>query len=54
MDGYFFFQFNKTVIGDDLGEEMAHMLADLFLIEVLQAPVSRVMDKYHDKHDFRL
>ena len=31
---------------------MAHMLADLFLIEVLQATVSRVMEKYHDKHDF--
>ena len=33
---------------------MAHMFTDLFLIEMLQTTVSRVMEKYHDKHDFRL
>ena len=32
-DGHFFFQFNKTVIGNDLWKEMAHMFADLFLIK---------------------
>lgn len=47
-DGHFFFQFNKMVIGNDLGKEMPHMPADLFHIEMLQTMVSRVMEKYHD------
>lgn len=30
--GNLFFQFNKTIIGDNFGEEMAHVLEDSFLI----------------------
>ena len=30
------------------------MLADLFLIEVLQTSIPKIMKKYHDKHDFSL
>lgn len=29
------------------------MLADLFLIEMLQTTIARIMQKFHDKHDFR-
>jgi len=29
-DGHFLFQFNKTIMGNDLGKEMPHMPADLF------------------------
>ena len=53
-DGHFFFQFNKTVIGDDFWKEMAHMTADLFHIEMFQTTVARVMEKYHYEHDFRI
>ena len=35
-DGHFFFQFYKTVIGDDFGKEMTHMPADLFHIEMFR------------------
>lgn len=34
------FSNSATVIGDDLGEEMTHMLADLFYIEMLQVTES--------------
>ncbi len=30
------------------------MLADLFLIEVLQTSIPGIMKKYHDKHYFSL
>ena len=30
------------------------MLADGFQIEVLQAAVARIVEKYHDEHHFRL
>ena len=30
------------------------MFADLFLIEMFQTTITRVMKKYHDKHDFCL
>ena len=33
---------------------MAHVLADRFQIEVLQAAVAGVVEKYHDEHHFRL
>lgn len=29
------------------------MLANLFHIEVFQTTLSRVMEKYHDEHNFR-
>lgn len=35
-DGNVFFQFNKTVVRNDLWKEMAHMFADFFLIEMPQ------------------
>lgn len=38
-----FSKFNKTVIGNDPGEEMTHVLVYLLLIEMLQASVTRVM-----------
>ena len=52
--GHLFLQFYKTVARNDLGEEMTHMLANLFQIEMLQTTVSRIMKKYQDEHDFRL
>ena len=33
---------------------MAHVLAERFQIEVLQAAVAGVVEKYHDEHHFRL
>ena len=54
MVWHFFFQFYKSVIGDDFGKEMAHMTADLFDIEMLQTSVTRVVEKYHYEHDFCL
>lgn len=53
-DSHFFFQFNKAVIRNNLWEEMSHMLADLFQIKMFQTTITRVMKKYHDKHNFRL
>lgn len=53
-NGYFLFQFNKTVMGNDLGKEMSHMPTDLFHIEMLQTTESRVMEKYHEEHNFSL
>lgn len=50
----FFSQFHKTIMGDGVGKQMAHMPADLFLIEMLQTTVAGVMEKYHDKHNFSL
>ena len=54
QDGHLFSQFNKTVIGYDLGKEMTHILTDLFLIEMLQTTIYRVMEKYQDDHHFCL
>ena len=52
-NGYLFFHSHKAaVIGDNFGEEMTHMLANLFWIEMLQTTVARIMGKYHDKHYF--
>ena len=31
---------------------MAHILADLFQIEMFQTTVSQIMKKYQDEHDF--
>ena len=33
---------------------MAHVLTDGFQVEVLQAAVAGVVEKYHDEHHFRL
>lgn len=33
---------------------MTHIYADLFLIEMFQTTIARVMKKYHDKHDFTM
>ena len=38
----------------DFGEEMAKMFAYHFKIEVLETPETRIMEQYHDKHDFSL
>ncbi len=46
-------KFHKTVIGHHLGKEMAHVLADLFHIEVLQTTITGVMKKYYNEHDLR-
>lgn len=35
-------------------KKVTHMLACLFYIEMLQAMVAEVMEKYHDKHNFSL
>lgn len=43
--GHVLFQFDKTVIGDELQEEMAHMFADLFLIEMFQTTIAGVIEK---------
>lgn len=39
-NGHFFFQLHKTVKGNDLGKEMAHVPEGLFLIEMLKATVA--------------
>lgn len=39
---------------DNTGYEMVHVLAYLFLIEMLKTSVTRVMKKHHDEHYFRL
>jgi len=39
---------------DNTGLEMVHVLAYLFLIEMLQTSVTRVMKKHHDEHYFHL
>ena len=38
-DGNLTFQFNETVVGDHLRKQMAHVLAYLFEIEMLQAAI---------------
>ena len=35
-------------------EQMAHVFTDGFQIEVLQAAVAGVVEKYQDEHHFRL
>ena len=53
-DSHLFFLFDKTVIRNNFWEEMTHILADLFQIEMLQTTVSRIIKKYQDEHDFCL
>ncbi len=47
-------QLDKAVVRDHAREQMAHVLTDGFQIEVLQAAVAGVVEKYHDEHHFRL
>lgn len=39
-DGNLFFKFNETVVGDNLGEEMAQLPADFFQVEMFQTTVA--------------
>ena len=52
-DGSFSFQFNKTVVRDNLGKQMTQMLAHLFKIEMFEAAITGAVEKNHDKHDSR-
>ena len=51
---YFFLQFYETVVRDSFREQLVQMLADVFLIEVLEASVSSRMEKNHDKYYFSI
>ena len=53
-DGNLFFQLHKTVIRDNLWKEVSHILADLFLIEMLQTTIAWIMKEYQNQHDFCL
>lgn len=44
----------KRLYETTLGEEMAKMFAYHSKIEVLETPVTRIMEQYHNKHDFGL
>ena len=44
----------ETVVGDHLREQMPQVLAHLVQIEVLQASVPGIMEKYHYEHNLGL
>ena len=48
----FILQFNEAIVGDDLREQVAKVHTDLIQIEVLQAPVARIVEQYHNGHNF--
>ena len=52
--GNFFFKLYKPVVLDYLREEMTHILADIFKVEMFQTTVARIMKQYHNQHDFCL
>lgn len=39
-DSHLFFKFNETIVGDNLGEEMAQLPADFFQVEMFQTTVA--------------
>lgn len=49
-NGDFLLQFHKAVVGNQLGEQVAHVLAYGLQVEVLQAAVAGIMEQYHDEH----
>ena len=48
------FQFYYTVIRDNIGKEMAKMLAYFFKIEMFKAAITGIVKKNHYQHDFCL
>ena len=54
IDCYFLFKFHESVVWDNFREEVTHMSAYLFYIEMFQATVAWIMKQYHDYHNFCL
>ena len=50
----FLLQFHKTVIGHTFREEVCQMLADIFLVVMLETPETSRMEQDQDDHDFRI
>jgi len=53
-NGHILLQFNKPVVGYQLGEQMPQMLRHMLQIEMLQTAIPGTMKQYHDQHDFCL
>jgi hypothetical protein len=45
-------QLHEAIVGDDLREQVAKINADLIQIEMLQATVARIVEQYHNGHNF--
>ena len=50
----FFFQFHKTVVGHTPGKEMGQVLADMFLVVMLETSETSRVEQNQDDHDFRI
>ena len=50
----FLLQFHKTIIGHTFREEVGQMLADIFLVIMLETPETSRVEQDQDDHDFRI